>query len=494
MNSSHGNENLMNVRNDFSTLRKGKKGLVHQARLKDFTSRSWSMDLEYFFKMYGDLRIKDPNAKVSHKTTHGRWIQIYCTVNYLIDNGYAKNLSHVHPRLLPRIFEYWNSKRVGKRAQINYYTYFCWFWHYANIPTKDIAAFASFTGEFTINRAAVVDKSWIGNDVDFEEIYNLFFQQDPILAYMLLAIKTFGLRPQEAVCLRPHLSDKGDSLYISEGTKNGRPRTLLFKDMNAAECRQVLDFLKQKVIPGDYLGWKGKALHQSMAKLYYLLRKLGVCKSGKYGVILYGLRHEFAHELFQSQTGELPPIKGGLGINYKLIKNGVLTTSRSLGHSRTEITGAYCGSASSNNNDQKRHIFAAFNRLRPVLEEKIRDLLEENDINNLHWIGDLTLNHNARSSLYELMLPEDVSFDTALLVIPLIEQMVIDSTGYQCIVQHFSLMAETKKLIWANESIPLFDRVTPPEDCLKDMLLSQRKAGHKSVLRMFNKSDDSKNT
>ncbi len=453
-------------------------------RLNQLRGEDWKRELSDFLSIHGRARLRDFNKKASEATLKARRDIIFATVTVLEEAGKLKTLSQFTTKHIPFLFEHWDRKGISKRTQNNYFCILKWFWKTCGVRAGAIGGFAKYKGEFTVNRNAEHDKSWAGAGVNFQDILQQVEEEDPVAANILRAIKVFGLRPKEAVCLRPHESDCGSALEVLRGSKTGRARRIEFKDLDEIACREVLDKLKLSVETEMHLGWKDRTLKQSMERIYTLTKKHGLRKSGTHGVTLYGLRHQFAHDMYESLTGANVPVHGGVALNYRAIKPGAQRTSSALGHHRLDVLGAYIGSARSTEGRQRRNMLRAWERLEPVLNGDLAVLLKELDVDNLFWIGELSLGGPNINGTYELVIPGEVDSSAALALIGKIEDMVIAGTGMQCTVQYWPAMAQIKQVLWADQAIPLYLALSPL-GCMKELLAEQTKARLSSVKRAF---------
>lgn len=452
-----------------------------RVRLSSLNNSDWKKELSDFLHVFGRVRIKNVNQRASEATFRARSYIMYSTLEELVAAGLVKNLSQVRPKLLPTILSNWNTRGVSKRAQLNYFSTLNWYWKMCSVPTKEIDAYAQFPGEFTINRASEFDKSWNGNQVDFDAMHLEILNDDEIGAAIFLALKTFGLRPKEAVCLCPHEADVGDGLMITRGSKTGRRRLIKFDDFDRIECRRVLDVLKSLVDPGQDLGWPDKTLKQSMERFYTITKKYGLRRSGVHGVTAYGLRHQFAIENFQKLTGYAAPVRGGTAINYRVAAAGILKISEALGHSRTEILGAYCGSHRSHENQQRRNFLQSWERLEPLIKNALGELLDQHNIPNLIWCGPLSMGGAVKGGVYEMVIPKEVDLQIAAQVGSKIEDLVMQGTGMPCTVQYWASMALTKRVLCDEKGLPLYQSQSVAESFGK--LLAEQRQGRLSSAR-----------
>jgi len=75
-----------------------------------------------------------------------------------------------------------------------------------------------------------------------------------------------------------------------------------------------------------------------------VLEKFGLTRKSL-GITSHGLRHQYAIKGYRDKTGVPPPVQGGTKIDNQLDKRARLEIAEELGHSRTQVTNAYLGSA-----------------------------------------------------------------------------------------------------------------------------------------------------
>lgn len=444
-------------------------GRVNLAALK---SKDWKRELSDFVHWHGRVRSNDFRRKASEETFRNRKDIVFSTVRDIMAmDKNIQSLSQIKPRLLPRIFQMWDARGVNKRAQINYFNQMRWFWRVCGIRVDAIATYAQFEGDFTINRNAEYDKSWTGNGVEFEEIYRKMEAIDPVGARLMLAMKTYGLRVKESLCLKPGESDGGDALHLSRGTKTGKARTVKFKDFGEDALRAVLDQLKGKVPEDCHLAWQQRSLKQAKDRIQYLARKVGLTKKDL-GVTLHGLRHEFAIEMLEKLAGVTAPVRGGIAIDYRKLSAVRKKISEALGHHRPKVTNAYYGSFHSLERDQLRKFNASWKRIEPVMPT-IGDLLTTLSIQNLYWIGLHAAGAGSKNVGYEFVLPPGVDADISGHVCKAIAEAVVQGAGFDCTVIAWESMPELKQQVCEATAVPLFAAVSPM-DYMKDQIQQQR--------------------
>lgn len=437
-------------------------GQVNLAALND---RNWPKQLSEFLFAYGHCRSDNFARTISEETLRNREDIVFSTFRLVMNDKQCKHvrtLAQFKPRLLPRIFELWTAKEISKRAQNNYFSNFVWFWRICNIEVGPIANYAKEAKEFTHIRTATRDKSWKGNGVDFDEIYKKLYEIDPVAARLTLAMKQNGLRLKESLRLEPHGADGGDRLLVTKGTKTGRPRQLLFDVFEDENFRRVLDHLKGEVPEGCHLAWSHLTLKQAKERMYTISRKIGLRKNGVYGVTWHGLRHDFAIDQLEKLTGQKAPVRGGIAINYRELSDARLKVTRAMGHNRLEITGAYYGSSLSLEREQMRNFARSWDRIEMVMKE-VGPLLLGSGVDNLYWIGSRALGGIGANQPYEFAFPPGTDDATVLSLSPQIAELVLGSTGIDCMVHNWKSLPGAKQVLWEQEATPLFLAVGPLE-------------------------------
>lgn len=197
------------------------------------------------------------------------------------------------------------------------------------------------------SQIAQVDKSWVGNDVSFQDVLKQIDAYDQHAGAQMRVIKAFGLRREEAVCLQPiramKLGEDKQSIFVEKGTKNGLKRYL---PIDNDEKREALAIACQvaKVTDG-HLGWDSLTLKQAVKKIANIMAKFGVTKKDL-GVTLHGLRQEHLHNIHFEVTGEPCAVRGGKkeNIDPELELKARHRMTMEAGHARLGITNAYAGS------------------------------------------------------------------------------------------------------------------------------------------------------
>lgn len=190
--------------------------------------------------------------------------------------------------------------------------------------------------------ATTTDKSWDSKNVS--NLIEAVSKKDPIVGIQLKLCNEFGLRRQEAVMFKPHISDEGAYLHIRAGTKGGRPRIV---PIATEQQRSLLEEAKSMADPKSGLICRpGKTLKQAINRFKYIMRYSCITRAGE-GVTAHGLRHGYVHHRYQERTGGGKlPVKGGKpgDVDPMIDKVAKLKIMEEVGHSRLSVSTAYGGS------------------------------------------------------------------------------------------------------------------------------------------------------
>ncbi|MDH3429510.1 MAG: integrase domain-containing protein [Gammaproteobacteria bacterium] len=162
---------------------------------------------------------------------------------------------------------------------------------------------------------------------------------DPHVRMSLELQRAFGLRREEAIKIRPHLADRGDTLWLKPSwTKGGRAREVPIRSDGQ---RQVLDRARQ-------LAGKGSLIPSHKTYVQQLKLYEGQCiRAGLSN--MHGLRHAYAQRRYEELTGFKAPLAGGpkrsaLASDERAPdKKARAVISAELGHNREAITVVYLG-------------------------------------------------------------------------------------------------------------------------------------------------------
>lgn len=202
----------------------------------------------------------------------------------------------------------------------------------------------------SVRRSMVVteDKSWDGNGIDVVAILPEIAKVDQNVALWLELCWAFGLRVKESVMFKPKVShegssDKGEFIWLREGTKGDRPRVVPIE--NDVQ-RNVLERAK-KLADGKtgFMGKRGMTLKQKRNRFNYVLRKCGITLAEN-NISAHGLRHQYMQNSFKQMLGIDAPVRGG--DLSEVDKDELHLASQKLmeraGHTRVTIGASYYGS------------------------------------------------------------------------------------------------------------------------------------------------------
>jgi integrase len=212
--------------------------------------------------------------------------------------------------------------------------------------------------ELKVTTVATKSKSWSESGINARKKIEEAFRMDRRFGLLLMVQLVFGLRMQEALCLKPHKADHSNGLkvYGADGAKNGRER---FIEIEHPEQRVLLDELKKATTVRGWLGWtktghgKPATLDKNIQRYYYYLRKIGITKKNA-DVCGHGLRAEYAENCAIAK-GLLPATLGGTGdqLPKEEIERILAQVSENLGHSRIQIVASYVGKFSKMRENKK---------------------------------------------------------------------------------------------------------------------------------------------
>lgn len=194
--------------------------------------------------------------------------------------------------------------------------------------------------------SATAPKTWESHGVNPEDVFQAMKVECEITAMQLRLGWAFGLRVEEQLMFRPLESHKGDTLYISRGTKGGKLREVkLLEDWEFAliEQAKAMASADSQRNPLGILSPSVRRLRKALRHFYWLCEKIGLTKKGRFGVTPHGARHSFACRRYQWQSGLPAPVLGGVMPDRPLDTATRLAVSQELGHGRKSASTAYLG-------------------------------------------------------------------------------------------------------------------------------------------------------
>lgn len=260
------------------------------------------------------------------------------------------NLNQKHLRALTKHWEdaYWEQRLIADTIAGYYSDWHTFIKIWLGKPGLMLPKEELFSKPEVYKRkgAPTEEKTWTSAEVKLEDIAIKLFRLQPHHAISLGLCQCFGLRLKESLCFQPYQADCGDYALVDWGTKNGRTRKV---EIKYAAQRDFLDLSKlfacpesQSLIPREfsYKKWR--------RKFYYNLELVGVTLKNL-GITAHGLRHEFANELYEFETGMKSPLRemrerANQSVHTKVLdRHGRKRVSEALGHSRPEISDKYIG-------------------------------------------------------------------------------------------------------------------------------------------------------
>lgn len=257
--------------------------------------------------------------------------------------------AHLREKHVHDLCKHWAAKKLAARTihtRLSILRVFC-SWICKPGLVRAIEIYLPGQDELT-HRYTVAQKnlSWKANNVDPLALIGQAKTLDERMACYLSLQHAFGLRVKESIEMRPRKAVDYDwkFLYVTDGTKGGRPRPI---EIKTEYQRQVLE-LAIRIADNNGTGrvrWRDLTWKQAQGRFYRLARRLRITKAGL-GVTAHGVRHEYAQDGYRDRTQLPTPIEGGaLGtITADTHRRASIDVSRELGHGRISVTAAYYGS------------------------------------------------------------------------------------------------------------------------------------------------------
>jgi site-specific recombinase XerC len=188
-----------------------------------------------------------------------------------------------------------------------------------------------------------VPKTWESCHINPLDVYSAMAAECPVAAVQLRMATTFGLRVEEQLMLRPRESHQDKLLVLTRGTKGGRTREVDIVGPEAFALIEEAKRLASKHPDGILASSAGRTLEQARDHYYYLCRKIGLFKKGRFASTPHGARHSFATSDYQRRSGVKAPVLGGPKIPRELDQKVRKEVAGQLGHGRISATAAYIG-------------------------------------------------------------------------------------------------------------------------------------------------------
>jgi integrase len=303
----------------------------------------WEHDLRRLLKAHGRVSA-DGTRVLSTATLAKRSEVLMAAFRTLREMGYGTSVHGVGSRHIQALCERWKAEGLSASEFATRLSVLRTFANWIKKPGLVDPVARAYRAESRRTLTAREDKSWQGHGVDWHAIKAKLEQVNPRYAVALALQRVFGLRVREALQLRPHVADRGVYLDVNRGTKGGRDRVV---KIETPEQRAVLDQAKALTRGLESVGGgelRGKTYEQVRQGYYRALHAVGVAR--QHGITSHGLRHEYAQEVFERETGARAWVKGQdprETVEAERLELAKVRVAEDLGHSRGEITRAYLG-------------------------------------------------------------------------------------------------------------------------------------------------------
>jgi len=324
-----------------------------------YDARYWKAVLQDLIRQHNWRRAASA-AVVSHQTMKDRAAFLFNFFRTLREKAIYLDPRRLKERHVRLVVEQWLSRELSPATLQKYLSHLRTFGDWIDKPGLVRASeyYVTDPNRLTRQSAAQADKSWPAHDIDPEALIAKIGEFDAHVGLALTAMRAFGLRPKEAIMLRPgeaivpadQVPDRerveapapvtSHYLFISRGAKGGRPRYI---PIDSPDKWRVAEALRTAVGESSrHLGDPALSLKQNIRRFRYVLRRFGVTKASL-GVTSYGLRHGFAHRTYEAAAGVPPPVKERVEVDSAADTAARAAVAQHLGHSRTRIAGAYVG-------------------------------------------------------------------------------------------------------------------------------------------------------
>lgn len=288
------------------------------------------------------------NKKISNATFRKRSGVIYLSFKQIRDMGFKlQSIRNIKPKHLIALFEKWDEEELSTSTLQQRHSilgvFLVWIDKSGMLPP--LKELLSDPSRARRNYIAIEDRSWLAKNIDVDEKIREIALIDPRVAVQVELQIQFGLRVREAIMFKPNgcITMDGSSILLKQGTKGGRPRTI---PVETERQRETLARAQALVGQADsHISDPTKTLTQNMRRFRYVMERVGVRK-GDLGITPHGLRHQYANDRYEALSGgKKTPVRGGergdlLPSEEATIR---LQIAEELGHSRIQITTAYCG-------------------------------------------------------------------------------------------------------------------------------------------------------
>ena len=281
------------------------------------------------------LRLTRIHKEGSYNTQRSRKAHVKLIGRQLGEAGFNKlAVKHLKPKHWMALIERWKRDGISVGTFKNRMGTLRWMYAKVNkhflIP-RDNAALG------------IPDRQYVTNENKARELTPAFGNMEKIRSpYVRMSLelqRSFGLRREEALKIRPAWADRETKLVLlGSWTKGGRPREIRILTKHQ---REVLE--QAKALAGNASLIPREKTYINHLRTY----KRQVAAAGFHK--LHGLRHAYAQERYRELTGRAAPAAGGKSwselTRQEKLEDGQarMTISEELGHGREQITAVYCG-------------------------------------------------------------------------------------------------------------------------------------------------------
>lgn len=271
----------------------------------------------------------------SFATQANRHHMLQLFANQLYEAGWRRMSAHdIKGRHINALLKQWQADGVAPATVKNRMAVLRWWARKVN----NTGVLARDNSHYGIQKRTSIAKATKAKDLPADTLAKI---RHPYVRMSLRLQRTFGLRREESIKIRPWQADHGTMLVLQGSwCKGGRPREV---PIRTPEQRALLDEAKALVklksaalIPAD------KRYVEHLHAYEMSIVRAGLRK-------MHGLRHAYAQARFEELTGFPCPVAGGpsqaemTDQQVQADYDARLIISEELGHSREAITTAYLG-------------------------------------------------------------------------------------------------------------------------------------------------------
>lgn len=285
------------------------------------------------------------DKRASYKTAKARAYVVHSVVTELHSAGYKiKNILNLDQRHIASVVGRWLERGLSASTLQTRFSTLRWL--AAAIGKAGMVRDPSFYAvpDAAVQRTYVAteDKSWSSHGVDSRSVIDAAAAEDEWVSTQLEMMDAFGLRLAEAIQIEPTRARTGNVLRVEKGTKGGRTRLIEIRNPAQEQALRRATEMATRSARGNLVP-PGKTVQQAKDRLYYIVsKKLGISKAVS-GVTPHGLRHQFANDRYEEESGQPTVLRGGAPVERSKDAEARQVVSNELGHSRLGVTASYTG-------------------------------------------------------------------------------------------------------------------------------------------------------